>query len=231
MIPGRIGLQLFLVLLALGAAGCDLFREEPGECSTGFNDPDALGRIFDGAVTTFTYATGRDASGRLERCDERIHDTCWTYREQCDEDWIRVEPVTNSHFHLVSDNPDVQFGICDSDFGFFTGTRDDCTMLDPTTVTRALYPHEASDWVKLWVEDGMTGDASAFDLRRVTVDADEPIQLWIKKTDGTWMCWDHLDHSKSWDVERWAGDIVEARIRGVEGSISPYRIAGFALTE
>lgn len=223
--------RFFPAVLALGVVGCNLLEEEPGQCSTGFNDPAALAQIVDGAASTFAFPTGRDASGRLEACDERIHDSCWTYREQCDEHWIRVEPLTLGHFHLNPDDDDVQVGICESEFGLFTGTSDDCTLLDPTLVPRTLFSHTLDDWIVLWVEDGVTSEPVSFDLRRVTVEADKPIQLWVRKTDGTWLCWDRLDHSTAWEVAEWADNILEVRIRGADSGYGPYAMGGFALSE
>lgn len=223
------GLRLSIALLGTCAVACDFFEEGPGECSTGFNDPGALSQLVDGASSTFAYPTGRDAGGRLEPCDERIHETCWTYRERCREHWIRVDPLTGGHFHLAPDDEEVEVGVCESEFGLFTETADGCSLLEPARVPRTLMSHTQNDWIKLWLEEEATGEAVAFDLRRVMVDADKPIQLWVKRADGTWLCWERLDHSTAWEVE--AEDIMEARIRGADDGPGPYSIGGFALTE
>ena len=55
--------------------------------------------------------------------------------------------------------------------------------------------------------------------------------LWIKKSDGRWLCWDRLGYEKLWDVEAWADDIVEARIRGADSGPGTYVISAFAVTE
>lgn len=227
--PYELRAALILLFTCL-LPGCDRLELGEGECRTGFNDLEAIGNIVE-AFPTFAYPAGRDATGAVEPCDERIHTSCWTYRERCEENWIRVDPLTHGHFHLVPDDPDIQGRICGGEVGFFLQGDESCRPVDPATITRSLMTHTQEHWIKIWMEDGATGEARPFDLRAVSVEADKPIQLWVLLEDGTWLCWNPLDHSRSWQLGTWANNIVEARIRGANSGPGQYRIGGFGFAE
>src|SRR4029450_5358856 len=114
MNAGRLG----LVLLASAAFGlAPLSRNQSayahnwlGECTVNFDSAFALQNIYAQPRATFATNTAMSSSGELYSCLPQIvhfgtKPACWFYRHRCWNNYLNVEPLGYSHFHLSFRDP------------------------------------------------------------------------------------------------------------------------------
>jgi hypothetical protein len=213
-------------------------ESSPEQCTVSFDDPAALGQILAFARLTFAVKTGRSSSGMLEECSPASHSDCWTYRQRCTRHDVNVDSVTYSHFHLHMErgmecydfgdpsplDPRDGFGA-----GFGRLVEGRCTPVNWIFTRRALYSHDRQHWIKIWVGNATSHTPTYFDMESVWVLPDQPIQLWFRKRDGTWLFWPELTAGNIWNLREWVRDVSEVRIRGA--GTNKYGIGAFGIRD
>ena len=105
-------------------------------------------------------------------------------------------PMTDGHFHMSYENPNVCFlGVPSGKYGFTSGNS--CILQgDAATQPRFLGTHEATQQIQTYVWDG--SKKYVFDLKSLYLEpnggdaAANHIQVWIHKIDVGWRVWSDL---------------------------------------
>jgi len=171
-----------------------------GECALTFDDQPVLAALPDQAAYTFAP----------------------NYRMSCSPHFLNVEPLTYGHFHLSFEDPNIGC-LANGGFGKLD-SNNQCVAVDWDNEPRMLQSHVQDHWIKVWMEDGSSHQARAFDLRRISVGGGPSIQLWFLTQDGNWWFWSQLKGAKNWKLEQWAKDVMEVRIRGASSGLGSYTI-------
>lgn len=234
MLP--LGLSL---LFGVSVSKAAIAHDWLGECTVNFDNPFALEHLASQARSTFAFPTGLSAAGKPEPCDTSAHEACWTYRHRCAQNYVNVDDMSYGHFHLSFEDPTLSdpAALCFADpgdgggSGFGRKSGSECVPANWGAEPRILQSHVQDHWVKVWLEDRVTHVPKVFDMSEIYVGGDVPIQLWFKRTDGTWHCWKELGPGTRWKLKQWAHDLVEVRIRGASGGAGPYTIRSFKIQD
>lgn len=225
-----------LTVVGLGLAGRAAAHDWLGECRVNFDNEFALEHVYAQARTTFGVRTGLAPTGETETCDPGVHGTCWLYRHRCFSNYINLDDMTYGHVHLSFEDPSLTCFADPGDgagagFGRMSGAT--CVPVNWGSEPRYLQSHRPDHWMRIWLENRVTHEPTVFDLPEIYVSGDKAIQLWFKRTDGSWWCWEELGPRKRWQLEEWAHDLVEVRIRGSAsaGSAGAYTIRSFTVRD
>ena len=96
-----VGATLLAGLLLAGRpARAQPYPADRASCTVNFDNHFALSNVVGQARATFSSMTGMSATGALDYCNPAVHSACWDYRHRCYGNYVNVEPVVYSHFHL-----------------------------------------------------------------------------------------------------------------------------------
>ena len=171
-----------------------------------FNDEMALTIIPDYAASTFATAP--------------------FYIQQVGSAWVHVKENNSGnykaafmsnygHYHLSYQN----FVPCITSNGQFgKPSGGGCASINPVKEPRVLDTHDGYQWIKIYAYD-YDSPSRIFDLLGIKV-TKGPIQLWFKKSNGTWYHWSSIGVG-TWNLSAYSTSIKEVLIgsTGNNGSI------------
>jgi hypothetical protein len=197
------------------------------ECTVNWDDPSALGYIYDQARLGFVVPTTFDnqlctPSGNSAQTNLR----CWQYRQDCGTSRISVWDQYYDEWHLPFEDPSIGQCVINNGFGRMIGGR--CVAPDWVHEPRYAVSHEGDAWWEILLL-GPSHDLKTFDLKTISVGGTTPIQMWFRKVDGSVWGWDQLPAGVNWDVSGSASSIVAVWISAVTGNLSPFTINGFSI--
>jgi len=229
--PLALGAGLLLGLAAVRLASAHSWL---GTCDVYFDNEFALEHVAAQARGTFAYATGVSPTGDLEQCDPAVHPACWIYRHRCFSNYINVDDMNQGHFHLLFEDPGLTCFVDPGDgagAGFGRPSGSDCLVVNWGSEPRYLGSHVRDHWIRIWMEDRVNHQPRVFDLPEIYVGGSQAIQLWFKRTDGSWWCWHELGPRTRWKLKQWANDLVEVRVSGAASAGGPYTLRGFTVQD
>ena len=189
------------------------------------------------ARATFASMTGMSSTGALAACDPAIHSACWDYRHRCYGNYVNVEPVVYGHFHLGFESTLLGgSSLCFVDpgdgygagFGHMVGST--CVLPVWANEPRTLYSHDSTQPIKFWLEDAHTHAETSFDIDSIYVTGSTAVQVWFRKSDGSWWFWPHLDAGYDW-IFPYLRDAREVQIFGAGGAVGPISIHDFVMID
>jgi len=216
-------------VLALGALAWTLAlpalaHDWLAECNIGFDNEFALRWNYAQARGTFAQHTGLGPTGLPEVCDPARHAACWTYRERCgSRGYVNVEeaPIGRyNHFHLMFEDKSL---TCFADprdgfgSGFGRGTFSSCTPADWKREPRFAAGHDASHFIRVWVEDRVSHAPRLFDVVSIRILGPANGQVWFRKNDGSWWYWPSLAPGW-WNLSGWTWEITDLYVRAADGA-------------
>ena len=222
------------VLVGFTAASRATIHSWLGDCDVYFDNEFALENVHAQARTTFAYPTGLASGGGTEPCNESVHLACWTYRHRCHLNYVNVESITYGHVHLSFEDPNLTCFVDPGDgggTGFGRPSGSSCVAANWGEEPRILQSHDQNHWIRIFVESSVDDEPKVFDMPEIYVGGDKPIQLWIKHVDGTWHCWRELAPRTRWDLDEWAHDLIEVRMRGANSGLGADTIRGFTILD
>jgi hypothetical protein len=220
---------LFLVLPSVSYSANPL-----ASCAVNWDNPNALGRIYDKASTTFAVASTYDSNGRLVYWDPKPAEPIpssaqtnpkrWMYKEYCGNGYISVWVQNYSHFHLSFEDPSMN---CVNEFGFGRMIGGKCVSpADYAREPRVAESHDGFSWWEILYLNG--GTLKTFDLKTISVGGDTPIQMWFRKVDGSVWGWPELGAGVNWNVSGSASGIVAVWVSAKAGNPYSFRINDFS---
>lgn len=195
------------------------------ECSIRFDNEFALRWVHANARATFAVHTGLDASGATEVCTAS-HTACWIYRERCgSRGYVNVEEAPTGrygHFHLMFEDTVLAGFPCFVDpdgrgAGVGRGSPSACTAADWKREPRFAAGHSEDHFIKVWVEDRVSGAPRIFDIASIRVRGPASAEIWFQKEDGSWWFWPSLD-ARRWNLSEHAFNIRALYVRAAAGS-------------
>ena len=201
------------------------------ECNVNWDDPSALGYIFDQARAAWVVPTTLDSNEQLALCNTsgnsaQTNPSCWQYRQNCGNARISVWDQYDGHYHLFFEDPSIGACFINNGFGRKIGGR--CVAPDWVHEPRYAISHDGNAWWEILLL-GPSHDLKTFDLKTISVGGTTPIQMWFRKVDGSVWGWSQLPAGVNWDVSGSASGIVAVWISAVAGNASPFTINGFSI--
>ena len=210
-------------------SGCVLFASSLNahswlaECDIAFDNEFALRWNYVQARGTFAQHTGLSSEGEPEVCDSDEHIACWTYRERCgSRGYVNVQEAPlgrYNHFHLMFEDASLTCFADSGDglgAGFGREAGSGCVAADWKEEPRFAAGHEATHFMRVWVEDRVSHEPRSFDIASIRILGPADGQVWFKKTDNSWWYWPRLGPGR-WNLSAWTWDITDLYVRAADG--------------
>jgi len=180
-------------------------------CIVDFSDEDALSLLPNHANDSFAYDP-------------------WWHQECSSGLFVEVRPLSQSHYHLGYDDPDI---VCYEDGEMQRKLEDGtCEPVNHIKEPRYLRSHDGNTWIHIFVWDGESKVPFTFGSLRNR--SNPAIRVCYKKAEGAdesswivnspdesveWTCFDTVD-TGHWYFSLYSTDVIEVKITGTNGSFS-----------